>query len=155
MYSMNHVQLTKEGFENLKKELEELIKTKRPYALERLHKARSMGDLSENSEYNAAKEGLAFVEGRIQEIEEILKTAQVVENQNNNHQVEVGTSVLVEIDGKKELFQIVGDFEADPLNKKLSHTSPIGQALVGKKVGDWVEVEVPAGKIKYKIVEIK
>ena len=152
---MNHVQLTKEGFENLKKELEELIKTKRPYALERLHKARSMGDLSENSEYNAAKEGLAFVEGRIQEIEEILKTAQVVENQNNNHQVEVGTSVLVEIDGKKELFQIVGDFEADPLNKKLSHTSPIGQALVGKKVGDWVEVTVPVGKIKYKIVEIK
>ncbi|PIY70909.1 transcription elongation factor GreA, partial [Candidatus Roizmanbacteria bacterium CG_4_10_14_0_8_um_filter_35_28] len=136
---MNHVQLTKEGFENLKKELEELIKTKRPYALERLHKARSMGDLSENSEYNAAKEGLAFVEGRIQEIEEILKTAKVVENQNNNHQVEVGTSVIVEIDGKKELFQIVGDFEADPLNKKLSHTSPIGQALVGKKVGDWVE----------------
>jgi len=152
---MNHVQLTKEGFENLKKELEELIKTKRPYALERLHKARSMGDLSENSEYNAAKEGLAFVEGRIQEIEEILKTAKVVENQNNNHQVEVGTSVIVEIDGKKELFQIVGDFEADPLNKKLSHTSPIGQALVGKKVGDWVEVTVPVGKIKYKIVEIK
>ena len=152
---MNHVQLTKEGFENLKKELEELIKTKRPYALERLHKARSMGDLSENSEYNAAKEGFAFVEGRIQEIEEILKTAKVVENQNNNHQVEVGTSVIVEIDGKKELFQIVGDFEADPLNKKLSHTSPIGQALVGKKVGDWVEVTVPVGKIKYKIVEIK
>jgi len=152
---MNHVQLTKEGYDNLEKELKELKEVKRPAAVERLHKARSMGDLSENSEYNAAKEGLAFVEGRIQEIEEILKTAQVVANQNNNHQVKVGTSVTVEIDGKKELFQIVGDFEADPGKRKLSHTSPIGSALIGKKIGDWVEVEIPAGKIKYKIVEIK
>jgi len=152
---MNQVQLTKEGYDNLEKELKELKEVKRPEAVERLHKARSMGDLSENSEYNAAKEGLAFVEGRIQEIEEILKMAQVVVNHNRNHQVEVGTSVTVEIDGKKELFQIVGDFEADPLKKKLSHTSPIGSALIGKRVGDWVEVEVPAGKIKYKIVEIK
>ena len=152
---MNHVQLTKEGYDNLEKELKELKEVKRPAAVERLHKALSMGDLSENSEYNAAKEGLAFVEGRIQEIEEILKTAQVVANQNNNHQVKVGTSVTVEIDGKKELFQIVGDFEADPGKRKLSHTSPIGSALIGKKIGDWVEVEIPAGKIKYKIVEIK
>ena len=155
MFNMNHVQLTKEGYDNLEKELKELKEVKRPAAVERLHKARSMGDLSENSEYNAAKEGLAFVEGRIQEIEEILKTAQVVANQNNNHQVKVGTSVTVEIDGKKELFQIVGDFEADPGKRKLSHTSPIGSALIGKKIGDWVEVEIPAGKIKYKIVEIK
>ncbi|MCL4364522.1 transcription elongation factor GreA [Patescibacteria group bacterium] len=151
---MKNTQLTKEGFENLKKELGELTKVKRPYAVERLHKARSMGDLSENSEYTAAKEELAFVEGRIQEIEEILKRVEVVENHNGNNTVEVGTSVTVEVDGKKELFQIVGEFEADPLNKKLSHTSPIGQALVGKKVGDWIEVQVPAGKIKYKIVDI-
>ncbi len=151
---MKNTQLTKEGFENLKKELTELTKVKRPYAVERLHKARSMGDLSENSEYTAAKEELAFVEGRIQEIEEILKRVEVVENHNGNNTVEVGTSVTVEVDGKKELFQIVGEFEADPLNKKLSHTSPIGQALVGKKVGDWIEVQVPAGKIKYKIVDI-
>ncbi len=148
-------QLTKEGFENLKKELDELVKTKRPYAVERLHKARSMGDLSENSEYTAAKEELAFVEGRILEIEEILKTVQVVENHNGSHSVEVGTSVVVETGGSQELFQIVGEFEADPMNKKLSHTSPIGQALLGKKVGDTVEVIVPAGKTKYKIIEIK
>ncbi len=148
-------QLTKEGYESLKKELEDLTKTKRPYAVERLHKARSMGDLSENSEYTAAKEELAFVEGRIQEIEEILKTVEVVENHNGGHTVEVGTSVVVEADGKQEMFQIVGEFEADPMNKKLSHTSPIGHALVGKRVGDLIEVEIPAGKIKYKIVEIK
>jgi len=151
---MKNTQLTKEGFENLKKELDDLLTVKRPQVIERLHKARSMGDLSENSEYNAAKEGLAFVEGRIQEIEEIIKMAQVVENHKHQSQVEVGTSVTVEVDGKKEMFQIVGEFEADPFKKKLSHTSPIGQALTGKKVGDWVEVNIPAGKIKYKIVEI-
>ncbi|PIQ73009.1 transcription elongation factor GreA [Candidatus Roizmanbacteria bacterium CG_4_8_14_3_um_filter_36_10] len=152
---MKNTQLTKEGFENLKKELDDLLTIKRPRAIERLHKARSMGDLSENSEYNAAKEGLAFVERRVQEIEEIIKMAQVVENHNHQNQVEIGSSVTVEVDGKKEMFQVVGEFEADPFKKKLSHTSPIGQALTGKKVGDWVEVEVPAGKIKYKIVEIK
>ena len=114
-----------------------------------------MGDLSENSEYSAAKEELAFVEGRVQEIEEILKTAEVVENHNGSTHIELGSSVTVQIDGKTELFQIVGEFEADPLNKKLSHTSPIGQALIGKTVGDLVEVDVPAGKIKYKIVDIK
>jgi len=148
-------QLTKQGFENLKKELEELKSIKRPQAVDRLSKARSMGDLSENSEYSAAKEELAFVEGKIQEIEEILKNAEIVEINNNSNTVQLGSSVIVEINGKKEKFEIVGEFEADPLNKKLSHTSPIGQALTGKKVGDWVEVEVPAGKIKYKIVEIK
>lgn len=152
---MKNTQLTKEGFENLKKELDGLLTIKRPQAIERLHKARSMGDLSENSEYNAAKDGLAFVEGRIQEIEEIIKIAQVVENNSHQNQVDVGASVTVEVDGKKEMFQIVGEFEADPFKKKLSHTSPIGQALTGKKIGDWVEVDVPAGKIKYKIVEIR
>jgi transcription elongation factor GreA len=148
-------QLTKQGFENLKKELEELKSIKRPQAVDRLSKARSMGDLSENSEYSAAKEELAFVEGKIQEIEEILKDAQIVEINNNSNTVQLGSSVVVEINGQKEKFEIVGEFEADPLNKKLSHTSPIGQALTGKKVGDWVEVEVPAGKIKYKVIDIK
>jgi transcription elongation factor GreA len=152
---MKKTQLTKEGFEKLKKEYDELVQVKKPYAIERLGKARSMGDLSENSEYSAAKEELAFVEGRILEIEEILKIVEVVENHNGGNSVEIGSSVIVELNGTKELFQIVGEFEADPMNKKLSHTSPIGKALLTKKVGDWIEVEVPAGKIKYKIVEIK
>lgn len=152
---MKKIKLTKEGFEKLKKEYDELVKVKKPYAIERLGKARSMGDLSENSEYSAAKEELAFVEGRILEIEEILKIVEVVENHNGGNSVEIGSSVIVELNGTKELFQIVGEFEADPMNKKLSHTSPIGKALLTKKVGDWIEVEVPAGKIKYKIVEIK
>lgn len=152
---MKKTQLTQEGFDTLKKEYEDLSNVKKPYAVDRLHKARSMGDLSENSEYTAAKEELAFVEGRIQEIEEILKEVEIVANHSSGNQIELGTSVTVEVNGKKELFQIVGEFEADPMSKKLSHTSPIGQALIGKKQGEWVEVEVPAGKIKYKIVEIK
>lgn len=152
---MKKVQLTKQGFDNLQKEHQELLKKKRPTAVERLQKARAMGDLSENSEYTAAKEELAFVEGRIQEIEELLKNVEIVKNYNRRTNVDLGVKVTVEVNGKQESFEIVGEFEADPLNKKLSHTSPIGKALVGKKVGDLVEVEVPAGKIKYKIVDIK
>jgi len=152
---MKKIQLTKNGFEKLKQELEELKTKTKEEVLKRLNQARSMGDLSENSAYSSAKEELNLVEGRIAELEEILKNAQIVEENQNKNTVQVGSSVLVEINGKIEKFEIVGEFEADPLNKKLSHTSPIGKALTGKKVGDWVEVEVPAGKIKYKIVEIK
>ncbi len=152
---MKKIQLTREGFENLQKELKDLLENKKPAAVDRLSKARAMGDLSENSEYVAAKEDLALVEGRVQEVEEIIKTAEVVSNHNGNHVVDVGVAVTVEADGKQDVFQIVGEFEADPMNKKLSHTSPIGKALVGKKVGDIVEVEIPAGKILYKILEIK
>jgi transcription elongation factor GreA len=152
---MGKTQLTKTGFENLKKELEELKNVKRKNAVERLAKARAMGDLSENSEYNAAKEELSFIEGRIQEIEEILNNVEVIEVTSEGNSVQLGSTVVVEIKGKRETFQIVGEFEAEPLNKKLSHTSPIGQALLGKKIGDQVEVEVPVGKIKYKIVGIK
>jgi len=152
---MPKTQLTQKGFDDLKIEHEDLLKNKKPKAIERLSKARSMGDLSENSEYTAAKEELAFVEGRVREIEEILNNAQVIENNHVGNLVQVGSSVTVQTDGKSELFQIVGEFEADPMNKKLSQNSPIGQALINKKVGDLVEVDIPAGKIQYKIVEIK
>jgi transcription elongation factor GreA len=152
---MKNIQLTKTGFEKLKQELEELKTKTRDEVLKRLNQARSMGDLSENSAYSSAKEELNLVEGRIAELEEILKNAKIVEEIKDKTTVQVGSSVVVEINGKKEKFEIVGEFEADPLNKKLSHTSPIGKALVGKKIGEWVEVEVPAGKIRYKIVEIQ
>jgi transcription elongation factor GreA len=152
---MKNIQLTKTGFEKLKQELEELKTKTREQVLKRLNQARSMGDLSENSAYSSAKEELNLVEGRIAELEEILKNAKIVEEVQDKTTVQLGSSVVVEINGKKEKFEIVGEFEADPLNKKLSHTSPIGKALVGKKIGEWVEVEVPAGKIRYKIVEIQ
>ena len=147
--------MTQTGEEALKKAYDERGAAKKPKAVERLQKARSMGDLSENSEYSAAKDELAFVEGRVQEIEEILKTAEVVENHNGSTHIELGSSVTLETNGKTELFQIVGEFEADPMKQKLSHTSPIGQALIGKTVGDLVEVDVPAGKTRYKIIDIK
>jgi len=152
---MKNIQLTKTGFEKLKQELEELKTKTREEVLKRLNQARSMGDLSENSAYSSAKEELNLVEGRIAELEEILKNAKIVEEVQDKTTVQLGSSVVVEINGKKEKFEIVGEFEADPLNKKLSHTSPIGKALFGKKIGEWVEVEVPAGKIRYKIVEIQ
>ena len=152
---MKKTQLTQEGFNKLKTEHQELIENKKPQAVDRLQKARAMGDLSENSEYTAAKEELSFVEGRVREIEEILNNAEVIENNNTGDLVQVGSIVTVQMDGKSDLFQIVGEFEADPMNKKLSQNSPIGQALINKKVGDLVEVDIPAGKIQYKIVEIK
>lgn len=151
---MKKTELTQEGFNRFHKELDELKNIKRPLAVERLQKARAMGDLSENSEYVAAKEDLAFTEGRILELEEILKNVDVVSNNSNVTVVSLGRRVTVEIQSTKETFHIVGEFEADPLNKKVSPTSPVGKALIGKRVGDTVEVEIPVGKKIYKIVDI-
>lgn len=151
---MKTTKLTQEGYNSLQRESQNLRSVKRPEAVERLHKARSMGDLSENSEYTAAKENLSLVEGRILEVEEILKNVEVVNN-NGNNCVDIGSQVTVQAATGNDSFKIVGEFEADPLKKKLSHTSPIGKTLIGKKVGDEVEINVPAGKLKYKILEIK
>lgn len=150
----NKIQFTQEGFDNLKSEHEDLIGPRRAKAVDRLSKARAMGDLSENSEYSAAKEEIAFVEGRIQEIEELIKKAEIMVSTPASG-VTVGTNVIVEKDGKEESYSIVGEFEANPQNNKLSATSPIGKAFLGKKEGETVIVDVPAGKLKYKILKIK
>lgn len=152
---MKKYQITQDGFNKLQKELEALTKNKRPNAISRLQTARAMGDLSENSEYTAAKEDLAFIEGRIQELEELMKNAQIVSQLKDTSMIDVGCSVTVEKDGSKINYFIVGEFEANPMENKLSHTSPIGQALLGKKIGELVSVEVPAGRIVYKILDIK
>ena len=152
---MTKFQLTKEGYNKIQEEYKNLVEVKKPYTVDRLGKARSMGDLKENSEYSAAKEELAFVDGRIREIEQILETVEVINKPNDSSIIELGNFVIVETQGKTEQYQIVGEFEADPMNKKLSSTSPIGLALIGKKVGDTVEVNIPAGKGQYKIIEIK
>lgn len=153
--NMKKVQLTKQGYDNLRKEFDELKKVKRTHAVKRLGTARAMGDLSENSEYAAAKEELAFVEGRIQEIDELLKNVEIVQNNTHGGTITLGSHVIVRVNNHKELIQIVGEFEVDPPNKKLSSTSPIGKALMGRKIGEEVEIDVPVGKIKYKVVEIK
>ena len=152
---MTKTQLTQKGYDDLKTEYQDLTKNKKPKAIERLSKARSMGDLSENSEYTAAKEELAFVNERAQEISEIFENAVVVESPSNKTNIDIGNTVIVETQGKTDEFQIVGEFEADPMNKKLSQNSPIGQALINKKVGDSVEVNIPSGKVQYKIIDIK
>lgn len=151
---MKKIQLTQEGYEGLKAELKELIDIKKPALLVRLAKARAMGDLRENSEYTAAKEDQGVIEGRIRELEELIKRAEIITNDASDNSIQIGTSVIVEINGQKETYHIVGEFEADPMNKKLSQTSPIGKALIGKNVGDKVEVDVPVGKLKYTILEI-
>ena len=151
----NKVLLTKEGLQELKAEYEELTKRKRPVAVQRLSDARELGDLSENSEYAAAKQDLSFIDGRIVELEEIIHGAKLISVTHTKSQVDVGCKVILHINGKKDEFMLVGEWEADPKQKKISHESPLGKALMGKKVGDNVEVEAPAGKVLYKILGIE
>ena len=153
---MNITLLTPQGLETFKKELNELVETKRPEAVTRLSKARDMGDLSENGEYVAARDELNFLDGRITELKELIKNATIIQHDVNNHKVvEIGSKVKVHIEGKETEFNIVGEQEADPMKKLISHVSPIGKALLGKGVGDEVEIDVPAGKIIYKILHIE
>ena len=149
------IQLTQDGYDNLMVELDELLKNKKPAAVSRLSRARSMGDLAENSEYHAAKEELAFVAGRVTEVETILKNALVVSSVRTVNKISLGSKVKVTSDKGAEEFEIVGEFEANPIEKKLSSTSPIGLALIGKAVGETAEVVAPAGNKSYTVVEIK
>ena len=147
--------LTPEGLEKLKKEYQELIGKRRKEIALRIQKARELGDLTENAEYDAAREEQAAVEGRIAELEELFKRAEVVRNNRKRSQaVDVGCRVRVHLEGRDEEFQIVGAPEADPTQGKISHESPLGRALLGKKVGEKVEVEAPVGKLVYKILDI-
>ncbi|MBI5122737.1 transcription elongation factor GreA [Candidatus Roizmanbacteria bacterium] len=148
------VYLTQKGLDDLKKEHDDLVKTKRPEVVERLAAAREMGDLSENAEYTAAREEVAFIDSRIEELEMLIKQAVVIEDQHGGNIVSLGSQVTVKVAGKKELFHLVGEWEANPTEKKISHESPLGKALMGKIVGDDVEVEAPAGKMVYTIVSI-
>ena len=150
----NQIQITKQGYISLQGELDELSNQKRPKLVERLAFARTQGDLAENSDYQNAKDELEFLDGRISELEEVLKQAEIVTASSKSGQVSFGTKVTVKTNGKKLLFEIVGEWEADPANSRISHTSPLGQALVGKKVGDKVQVEAPAGKLTYEILKI-
>ena len=147
------MRFTKKGFDKLRIDYENLIR-ERPAAVVDLKKARDMGDLSENSDYQSAKEDLAFIDGRSAELEELIKNSKVITPQVSD-KVDFGNSVKVKLDGQQEVFQIVGEWEANPAEKKISHSSPLGQALLGKKVGDKVEVAAPAGKIVYTIVAIE
>ena len=149
------IQMTKVGIETLSKELTELIKIKRPKLVERLAFARGEGDLSENSDYQSAREELEFMDGRISEIEEVLKNALIVSVNGKNNNVGVGTKITVKFNGEKHVFEMVGEWEADTINRKISPESPLWKALLGRKVGDKTEVEAPAGKVTYEILAIE
>ena len=151
----NQLQITQKGLDALKLELNDLVENKRPKVVDRLSNARLQGDLSENSDYHNAKDELEFLDGRISELEDVLKYATVVKQGAKNGGIALGTHVTLKFNGNQHVYEIVGDWEADPMKKKISHTSPLGQALFGKKIGDKVEVDAPAGKISYEILSIE
>jgi transcription elongation factor GreA len=156
MSARKKVYLTPEGREELRQELDELVNVKRPALAERLRKAIAQGDLSENADYHTAKEEQSFLEGRIQEIEAILRRAEVIKETRRSDVVSLGSRVTVVEDGMEdpETFRIVGIAEADPINGRVSHESPIGKALLGRRVQDVVTVEAPGGEIAFRITGI-
>lgn len=151
---MSKIQLTQEGFDNLQKELVELQSVKRPQTIERLQKARAMGDLKENNAYHAAREELGDIDGRIFEIQHILKNPTIVEK-GNGDVVQLGDTVVVDVDGMQKTLSIVGEHESDPMNGKISATSPIGAGLMGAKIGMQVNIQIAVGVKTYKIISIQ
>lgn len=148
------VYLTREGLKSLQEEHDSLIDVRRKEVAEKLRKARELGDVSENAAYDAARDEQAFIEGRVAELEDILKRVEVVKNAGAG-KIAIGSTVQVHLDGDEQEFKIVGAHEADPTAGKISHESPLGQSLLGKKVGDKIEVEAPVGKLTYCILKIK
>ena len=144
--------ITKQGKADLEKELKDLIDSRGAVADE-IATARENGDLSENAEYTAAREKQTRVEKRISEIEEILDGAQIIESDGNGV-ISLGDHVVVSLDGKELSFDLVGAIEADPTNNKISHESPLGKALMGKKVGDEVSITTPKGEKKYQVISV-
>jgi len=151
------VYLTPAGKAALEAELAELINVRRPDLAARLHAAIKQGDLSENADYAAAKEEQAFLEGRIQEIQAILRQAQILDEETNHDGViKIGSTVRLVEEGydDEESYRIVGPTEADPRQGRISYESPLGQALIGHRKGDLVLYHAPAGKIRFRIVDV-
>lgn len=147
------VKFTKEGFEKIGKEYQDLLE-KRPQVLIRLVAAREQGDLSENAGYHASKEELGRIDRRLRELKILMRFGEIVQSHNSDS-VSIGCIVTINNGIKNFEYMIVGKLEADPINNKLSEVSPIGSALLGKKVGAKVEVETPNGRMTYKILAIK
>ena len=146
--------LTQEGLLKLKRELEILTTQKRKDVIERIQEAVAHGDLSENADYAQAKEEQAFIEGRIQELEEIVKNAEIIKAGDRN-MVSVGATVKVSVNGQERTYTIVGSSEANPHEGRISNESLVGSKLLGAKLHDKVEIQTPAGKAEYEILEIK
>ncbi len=151
------VYLTPEGIEKLRAELEQMVNVRRPELAQRLRRAIQQGDLSENADYITAKEEQGFLEGRIQQIENMLRNVEVIEEKENTGHVQLGSRVTVVEKGTsdREEFHLVGPAEADPVMGKISYESPLGQALLGRHVGDTVRVSAPSGEILFEIVGLE
>jgi transcription elongation factor GreA len=146
--------LTPEGLAKLNEELKHLIEVKRKEVIERIREAAAHGDLSENADYAQAREEQSFVEGRIQEIEEMVKNAEIITASTQHSTVTIGATVTVKVGGKERTYTIVGGNEANPSEGKISNESNVGKSLLGKRVGDKVAVATPAGESVYEIVSI-
>ena len=148
--------LTDVGIQKLTDELTELTEKQRPELAKRLREAIKMGDLSENADYIAAKEDQAFIEGRILELQEMLRSSVLISDQTNKQEVAIGSTVIIsEEPGIDEQYILVGPAEADPTAGMISHESPIGQAIIGKSVGDTVQVDTPGGTSTFKIIRLE
>ena len=150
------VYLTPEGLKKLQEELDYLRNVRRPQVAQHIHDAKADGDISENAGYDEAKNEQAFVEGRIKTIEAMLRKAIIIEESGSTHEVQLGSSVTIkEVDGDElETYQIVGSAEVDPANGKISNVSPLGKALLGRRVGDKITVQTPGGVLHFEVVEI-
>ena len=147
--------LTAEGYLALEEELNDLKNNKRPAVIKALKEARAQGDLSENADYDAARNDQAQIEGRIKELEYKLEHSEIIDNSKSKGIVNLGSTVTIAYDdGEEEEYMIVGSMEADPFNNKISNESPIGKAVIGHKATDEVEVESPNGSYTVKIVSI-
>ncbi len=149
------IPLTKAGLDQLQKELNKLVQKERPEAIERLVDSRKSGDMDEDNEETQAKQKLLFIDGRISELQDVINNAFIIgKGHDDCKKVGLGCKVTVKNNGKDSVFHLVGEWEADPANAKISHQSPLGKSLLDKILGDKVEVEAPAGKITYIITKI-
>jgi len=153
----NQIELTKEGLEEIKAELQELANIKLPAVIDRVAKAREHGDLSENAEYHSARDDQQLLQARMDELQSIIDNSVVIKNTKSTNKVGMGSTVTIKKVGSKteRTIHVVGEFEADPMANKISVGSPLGEAIIGKKKQDKVVVKAPAGKIEYEITNIK
>lgn len=149
------VYVSKEGLEKFKQELNDLVTVKRKEVIERIERAKELGDLSENAEYAAAKDEQAFAEGRILELRDMIGRAEVINGSGRVDLVRIGSKVKVKTDDTEVEYEIVGVAEADPLNGKISNESPLGRSFLGRRIGDKVQIQVPKGTMVYTILEIR
>jgi len=150
-----NIALTQAGRQRLEAELEQLKKVKRPAVIDRIKRAKDFGDLSENAEYEDARNEQSFIEGRVQEVEYILKYAKPVTNGKDHNAITLGSVVAVEMEGEKLDYEIVSSNEANPSEGRISNESPIGTTLIGAKTGETIQAKTPGGEIKIKVLEVK